>query len=53
MASFIDGLGFDVADAGRLAEGWRFQRDTRGYVVDLNAGRLTEALAAAKRYREM
>ncbi len=53
VASFIDGLGFDVVDAGPLAEGWRFQRDTRGYVVDLDAGRLTEALAAAKRYREM
>ncbi len=53
VASFIDGLGFDVVDAGPLAEGWRFQRDTPGYVVDLDAGRLTEALAAAKRYREM
>jgi hypothetical protein len=53
VASFIDRVGFDVVDAGPLAEGWRFQRDTPGYVVDLDAGRMTEALASARRYREM
>ena len=53
VASFIDELGFDVVDLGPLAEGWRVQRDTPGYGVDLDAGRLTEALAAARRYREM
>ncbi|PRY49771.1 hypothetical protein LY71_105215 [Geodermatophilus tzadiensis] len=53
VASFIDELGFDVVDLGPLAEGWRIQRDTPGYGADLDAGRLTEALAAAKRYREM
>ncbi len=53
MASFIDELGFDVVDLGPLAEGWRIQRDTPGYGADLDAGRLTEALAAAKRYRDM
>ncbi|SFO69732.1 hypothetical protein SAMN05660464_0595 [Geodermatophilus dictyosporus] len=53
VASFIDELGFDVVDLGPLAEGWRIQRDTPGYGPDLDAGRLTEALAAAKRYRDV
>ncbi len=53
VASFIDELGFDVVDLGPLAEGWRIQRDTPGYGPDLDADRLTEALAAAKRYRDM
>ncbi|SDD55674.1 hypothetical protein SAMN05660690_4546 [Geodermatophilus telluris] len=53
VASFIDELGFDVVDLGPLAEGWRIQRDTPGYGADLDAGRLTEALAAAKRYRDV
>ena len=53
VASFIDELGFDVVDLGPLAEGWRIQRDTPGYGADLDAGRLTEAVAAAKRYRDM
>ncbi|HYO37830.1 MAG TPA: NAD(P)-binding domain-containing protein [Geodermatophilus sp.] len=53
VASFIDELGFDVVDLGPLAEGWRTQRDTPGYGPDLDAGRLAEAAAAAKRYRDM
>jgi 8-hydroxy-5-deazaflavin:NADPH oxidoreductase len=53
VASFIDELGFDVVDLGPLAEGWRIQRDTPGYGADLDRGRLTEAVAAAKRYRDM
>ncbi|MGY1714447.1 NADPH-dependent F420 reductase [Geodermatophilus nigrescens] len=53
VSSFIDELGFDVVDLGPLAEGWRIQRDTPGYGPDLDRGRLTEALAAAKRYRDM
>ena len=53
VASLIDELGFDVVDLGPLAEGWRVQRDTPGYGPDLDAGRLTEAVAAAKRYRDM
>ena len=53
VASFIDEIGFDVLDLGPLAEGWRIQRDTPGYVVDLDLGRLRQAIAEAKRYREM
>lgn len=31
VAAFIDSIGYDVYDAGPLAEGWRFQRDTPAY----------------------
>ncbi|MGN6409788.1 MAG: NADPH-dependent F420 reductase [Curtobacterium sp.] len=52
VSDLIDQFGFDVVDAGPLAEGWRIQRDTPGYVVRLTAPELREALAAAKRYRD-
>jgi predicted dinucleotide-binding enzyme len=53
VAALIDAFGFDVVDAGPLAEGWRIQRDTPGYVQALDAAGLREALAAARRYRDM
>ncbi|MCR6494055.1 NADPH-dependent F420 reductase [Cellulomonas sp. P24] len=53
VATLIDGLGYDVVDAGPLAEGWRIQRDTPGYIVALDADQLRAALAAAKRYAEL
>ncbi|WJX99805.1 NAD(P)-binding domain-containing protein [Curtobacterium sp. 458] len=53
VTDLIDAFGFDVVDAGPLAEGWRIQRDTPGYVVRLTAPELREALAAAKRYHDM
>ncbi|MEU9887619.1 NAD(P)-binding domain-containing protein [Sphaerisporangium sp. NPDC051011] len=31
--TLLDILGFDAVDAGSLAEGWRFQRDTPAYAV--------------------
>jgi 8-hydroxy-5-deazaflavin:NADPH oxidoreductase len=49
VAELIDGFGFDVVDAGPLAESWRIQPGTPGYVERLNAEELTAALAAAKR----
>jgi 8-hydroxy-5-deazaflavin:NADPH oxidoreductase len=49
VAELIDGFGFDVVDAGRLAESWRTQPGTPGYVKRLNAGELTAALASATR----
>jgi hypothetical protein len=52
VAALIDELGFDVVDAGGLAEGWRFQRDTPAYVVRADAADLTARLARAKRYRD-
>ena len=49
VAELIDGFGFDVVDAGPLAESWRIQPGTPGYVQQLNAQELTDALAAAER----
>ena len=31
MTAFLDSIGYDAYDAGPLAEGWRFQRDTPAY----------------------
>ena len=53
VAAFIDSIGFDVVDAGPLAEGWRYQRDTPAYVAPFDAPALREKLAEAKRYRDM
>jgi 8-hydroxy-5-deazaflavin:NADPH oxidoreductase len=53
VAKLIDQFGFDAVDAGRLAEGWRIQRDTPGYGPRRNAEELKKDLAAAKRYRDM
>jgi predicted dinucleotide-binding enzyme len=64
---FIDGLGYDVHDAGPLAEGWRFQRDTEAYGAPYSEGdtwtstsgrrvtadELAEKLGRAKRYADM
>lgn len=53
VAQLMDEFGFDVVDAGPLSEGWRFQRDTPGYVTPFSAAELTVKLAEAKRYRDM
>ena len=52
VTALIDEIGFDVVDAGPLANGWRFQRDTPAYVVWAGIADLTERLARAKRYRD-
>ncbi|HEX3931213.1 MAG TPA: NADPH-dependent F420 reductase [Nocardioides sp.] len=31
VTSFLDSIGYDAYDAGPLAEGWRYQRDTAAY----------------------
>jgi 8-hydroxy-5-deazaflavin:NADPH oxidoreductase len=49
VAELIDGFGFDVIDAGSLAESWRIQPGTPGYVQRLNSEELSAALAAATR----
>ena len=43
----LDELGFDVVDAGVLAEGWRFEAGTPVYCVPLNKQQLIEGLQAA------
>jgi predicted dinucleotide-binding enzyme len=53
VAHLIDQFGFDVVDAGPLAEGWRIQRDTPGYGPRRTADELRRDLAAAKRYAQM
>jgi 8-hydroxy-5-deazaflavin:NADPH oxidoreductase len=52
VARLIDQFGFDVVDAGPLAEGWRIQRDTPGYGPRRTAEEITRDLGAAKRYAE-
>jgi 8-hydroxy-5-deazaflavin:NADPH oxidoreductase len=47
VADLIEEFGFDVVDAGALAEGRRFQRDTPAYVTRLDADGLSAALAEA------
>jgi predicted dinucleotide-binding enzyme len=47
VAQLIDQFGFDVVDAGPLAEGRRFQPDTPPYNVRLDATGLRSALARA------
>lgn len=46
---FIDRSGFDVVDAGSLADSWRIERDTPGYGPRLTAPELEAALAQAVR----
>ncbi|MGV8907417.1 MAG: NADPH-dependent F420 reductase [Propionicimonas sp.] len=53
VAQLIDSFGFDVVEVSPLSEGWRIQRDTPGYVSRQSADGLRNALAQAKRYRDM
>lgn len=53
VIALLDQFGFDAVDAGPLAEGWRFQRDTPAYGRRANSTEMTAMLAAAKRYRDM
>jgi len=47
VAELINDTGFDVVDAGSLADSWRQQPGTPAYCTDLSAPELTQALAAA------
>jgi predicted dinucleotide-binding enzyme len=53
VADLLDRFGFDTVDAGRLAEGWRIQRDTPGYGPRRTADELRQDLTNAKRYADM
>jgi predicted dinucleotide-binding enzyme len=46
VTDLIESFGFDVVDAGPLAEGKRFDRDKPAYGAELDADGLREALAA-------
>ena len=47
VAAFFDDLGYDVVDAGPLAEGWRFERAQPAYCVKLDRAGLEAAIAKA------
>ncbi|SDF33450.1 hypothetical protein SAMN05660485_03131 [Blastococcus fimeti] len=59
VTEFLDAIGYDAYDVGPLAEGWRYQRDTKAYGVFSQPGRpvkedwLRRGLEAAVRYRDM
>jgi len=46
VTALLDEFGFDVVDAGGLAEGWRFEAGTPVYCVPLNQGQLKAGLQA-------
>ncbi|MGZ4488534.1 MAG: NADPH-dependent F420 reductase, partial [Nocardioides sp.] len=66
VTDLLDDLGYDTVDAGPLAEGWRFQRDTAAYGTPYTTGwgtadmqertgdadTVRDLLAQAKRYRD-
>jgi len=49
VADLLGQFGFDTVDAGLLAEGWRFEKDTPAYCVPFDATQLRAALGAAQR----
>lgn len=49
VAQLMDELGFDVVDAGSLAESWRFERAKPAYCIPLSATDLRRALSDADR----
>lgn len=65
VTEILDRIGYDTVDAGPLAEGWRFQRDTPAYVGiygspgsaddqhPASAEDIRAKLALAVRYRDM
>ena len=52
-SGLYDAFGFDAVDAGRLSEGWRFERAMPAYCIALDATALRAALAAAQRGVEL
>ena len=49
----LDEVGFDVVDAGSLAESWRFERAKPAYCIPLDREGLRQALAEAQRDIDM
>lgn len=48
-SSLYEAFGFDVLDAGPLAEGWRFERGMPAYCVRMTKDQLKTALNSAER----
>lgn len=53
VSQFINELGFDVVDAGSLADSWRFERAKPCYCISLKTDELKQAIAAAQRTVEV
>lgn len=65
VTAFLDAIGYDAVDAGPLAEGWRYQRDTAAYAGLYSSGgfpgvahptgpdAVRAALAASRRYADV
>ncbi|MED5500094.1 MAG: NAD(P)-binding domain-containing protein [Pseudomonadota bacterium] len=53
VASLVRQFGFDVVDAGSLAESWRFERAKPAYCIPLDREGLRQALAEAQRDIDM
>jgi predicted dinucleotide-binding enzyme len=49
VTALTDEIGYDVVDAGPLAEGWRYDRDQPAYGPKVDAAGLIELLGQAKR----
>jgi predicted dinucleotide-binding enzyme len=49
VTDLLDSFGYDVVDAGPLAEGWRFEPDHPAYGPRFTADEMREALAGARR----
>lgn len=49
-AELYEAFGFDVVDAGPLAEGWRFERGMPTYCVRMTKHELQETLSTAQRH---
>lgn len=49
VTQFIEGLGFDVLDAGTLAESWRFEEGTPAYCVAMTSSELKKTLDSTSR----
>jgi len=48
VMALIDGIGFDAVDAGSIADSWRQQPGTPGYLKDYDIAGVRRALADAK-----
>lgn len=49
VAALVETLGFDVVNAGTLAESWRFERARPGYCQPLDAAKLARTLSENSR----
>ena len=49
VIDLLDSFGYDVVDAGPLAEGWRFEPDHPAYGPRFTADEMRDALASAQR----